>query len=328
MFGGNFENLIHKKITISIAIIATFLIISQVNVSLDSYSKNHQTINAFTPSVDFNSWIDQCDSIDGWTKQTPSTGFSTPREIISEGDLVLDSTYPYALYFDGLPDLDRNNTGPLYVKDLGFSIPILDAGLLWARMSYEEYPWSAGGMSLLLFDTDRDILASFSIVDDRLYGTASGRICYFQKGSTLPFTSHNYETNYYQSIYDFSLFYVAGSGDLASVIDVSSRSSQVLVEQGDYDSSRQIRYIGIQGHCIRNYIDTGEYYFLDEIELTYEVHSPSSDPTPSTSPDSTTPTTSLSTNPSPPNLRTYLLLGISIELVIIAILIVFRKFMS
>jgi hypothetical protein len=217
-------------------------------------------------STDLNNWIDYCSNTTGWVAQNSNTDFNSPIRVVEEGDLAVDFG---ALCFANLQVPDRNNTGPLYVKDLGMSLPLYTIRFFWVEMEYQYTQFGYGGLTILLFDNDKKVVASFNLIDRWSENPIAMSICYYLPRTTIPLAEHYYETTSTNPNPEFTLFYVEGSEHLACVTFLDTRQSVELVEHGDYNASREIRYIGIQGICDPFAYDYGVYYKLDEIQIMY-----------------------------------------------------------
>jgi hypothetical protein len=261
------NELIGKKNKVSILVIASIIFISQTGVNyVVSLSQQEHSTDSFEDSL---FWIDHCNSTTDWRRQSYGSLFPAPRHIITMGNLIVHPTRLDSLCFDNYPLDDYGDTGPFYVKELGISLSVRSISHLQVQMEYDYVPEVEGGLSICFYDENQWLVFCFSLTDDWFgYGIAA-RIEYFPNGSHIRSAYLAYETQSTHPTIEYSIRYNTSTGEILAGIASDTIVSDVILQPDEFNSSRNLQYVGIQGRCMPFTTENEKLYCLNEIEFRY-----------------------------------------------------------
>ncbi len=226
---------------------------------------------SFVPSATGGIWQDDCSNTTGWISQSAATGFDPKHEILQSGALTAVSDY---LYVDGISNPAVGRQGPLYVKQLDSNVSISSIRLFQAEVeflySFDVYGW----LSVYLFDEDKQKVAMLRLHDAWQSTSSIHEAVYFTPGEIGDGTVFDeWATNSWRAT--ISCWYDSATDSIqAEIDDGTTVYSQTLESSGNFDSQRNISYIGIQWSKQTTFTYTGNYYRLHNILFDYSIPNP------------------------------------------------------
>jgi hypothetical protein len=221
-------------------------------------------------------WHDPCLSTNNWYRQSMTSDFEAYRTLQDSGWMYSYNGY---FYCSGIGQSSDWKHGPLFVKELPFSIELRRIRALEADLELWYVGSRMGDLIVMLFDENKERSMVFCLYDSWYSSKSRAYLDYWMAGD-----DHDnwYEGDHYNTWKATWRFWfdphTHSSWSLKSELDDGTPQYHTHYTTPYGENTRKIRYIGIQFARVRSYNYHNEYARVLDLRLRYHHDNPQDQP--------------------------------------------------